>query len=353
MSDIIVNQKNLSRFTKRLQKSLSKNLTQEIPLHLASLILAETFGVDSIHHLQQKLTEETKDETLVIKELIENYFSSNLNTKILGFSIIANDFNDSVSFNISAKSKKYEDEEGFGIFLGENSSYIDKELNNLDLSFDDLDFIKQLVSKLHFNDLPKSLYLGAKLKDFFNIKKRNTYYSFKNSKNFESVTNYGFCESIFVLVEEDFFEKVGAPFTLNNDHYCFIDLNNTNHKFFNDINSGINAITQDTMLLEFKTPINQSSSLIQKSQYKVQGICSHYIYLKNNQKIATTVNLSFSNDINDIKDYFYFLGKNKVNIDKHFNIESIPVNHPYKDKILEGSTDARNILSNNKIKKTK
>ena len=75
--------------------------------------------------------------------------------------------------------------------------------------------------------------------------------------------------------------------------------------------------------------------------------------MKNNQKIATTVNLSFSNEINDIQDYFYFWGQNKVNINTNFNIESIPVNHPYKDKIIEGSTDARNILSNNKIKKTK
>lgn len=353
MSDIIVNQKNLSRFTKRLQKSLSKNLKQEIPLHLASLILAETFGVDSIHHLQQKLTEETKDETLVIKELIENYFSSNLNTKIIGFSIIANDFNDSVSFNISAKSKKYEDEEGFGIFLGENSSYIENELNNLDLSVDDLDFIKQLVSKLHFNDLPKSLYLGAKLKDFFSINKRNSYYSFKNTKNFESVTNYGFCESIFVLVEDDFFEKVGAPFTLNNDHYCFIDLKNTHHKFFYDIESAINSITKNTMLLEFKTPINQSSSLIQKSQHRIQGICSHYIYLKNNEKFATTVNLNHSKEINNINDYFYFYGKNQFNINQNFNIDSIPVNHQYYDEILRGINDARTIASNIKIKKTK
>ena len=63
------------------------------------------------------------------------------------------------------------------------------------------------------------------------------------------------------------------------------------------------------MLLEFKTPINQSSSLIQKSQHRIQGICSHYIYMKNNEKFATTVNLNHSKEINNINDYFYFYEK--------------------------------------------
>jgi len=353
MSDIIINQKNLSRLSKRLQKSLSKNLNQEIPLHLATLIFAETFGVDSIHHLQQKLNQENKDETIIIKEFIENYFSSNLSSNILNFTVIANDFNDSVSFNISAKSKKHADEEGFGIFLGEDSSYIQKELHNLNLSQQDLEFVQELVSKLHFDDLPKSLYLGAKIRKFLNLKQKNTYYSFKNTKKFESVNNYGFCESLFVLVDNDFFEKIGAPFTLDNDYYCFINLNNTQHKFFDDIHSGIDAITQNTMLLEFKTPINQFSSLIKKSNHRIQGICSHYIYMKNNEKFATTVNLNHSKEINNINDYFYFYGKNQFNINKNFNIDSIPVNHPYHDEILRGLNDVKSIFLNNKIKTNK
>ena len=89
MSDITVNKKNLSRLTKRLQKSLNSHLKQDIPLHLASLIFAETFGTDSIHHFQQKIEinnkQDEKDESVLIKEFIENYFKSNPDTKIESF----------------------------------------------------------------------------------------------------------------------------------------------------------------------------------------------------------------------------------------------------------------------------
>ena len=56
---------NLSRFSKCLQKSVEKQLGQKITLTQASLLLANTFGVDSIHHLQKKLESSNTKEHLI------------------------------------------------------------------------------------------------------------------------------------------------------------------------------------------------------------------------------------------------------------------------------------------------
>lgn len=55
MSDIIITEKNLSRFIKRLKNTLEQDLQIQVSHNKASLLLAKTFGVDSLHHLQQKL----------------------------------------------------------------------------------------------------------------------------------------------------------------------------------------------------------------------------------------------------------------------------------------------------------
>ena len=92
MSEIIITSQNLSRFSKRLQKSIEKQLGQQITLTQASLLLANAFGVDSIHHLQKKLessnikeglTINSSAEELDIISFIENYFNTTNNSKIL------------------------------------------------------------------------------------------------------------------------------------------------------------------------------------------------------------------------------------------------------------------------------
>ena len=65
MSEIIITSQNLSRFSKRLQKSIEKQLGQPITLTQANLLLANTFGVDSIHHLQKKLESLNTKENLI------------------------------------------------------------------------------------------------------------------------------------------------------------------------------------------------------------------------------------------------------------------------------------------------
>lgn len=56
MSQIIINKDNISRFNKRLQKSLNKHLNKDIKLSQASQIFSEALGVSSEHELKKILT---------------------------------------------------------------------------------------------------------------------------------------------------------------------------------------------------------------------------------------------------------------------------------------------------------
>lgn len=92
------------------------------------------------------------------------------------------------------------------------------------------------------------------------------------------------------------------------------------------------------MLLEFLTPLNQYSKLVSLSKYRLQGICSYYIYKDKKEIIASTVNNVQSHTIKELKDYFFFLGKVFFNI--HGNQQMLeviyPVNTEHRTKILEG-----------------
>lgn len=55
MSDIIINQDNLSRFSKRLKKAVEKELGTSISLNQATLFIAKMLGNNSIHELQKNL----------------------------------------------------------------------------------------------------------------------------------------------------------------------------------------------------------------------------------------------------------------------------------------------------------
>lgn len=345
MSDIIINEKNLSRFTKRLQKSINVNLNQEIPLNMASLILAQALGVDSIYNLQQKLSIQSHDvetdkptpvttiEFSHIKNFIENYFKTHINSKIVSFS--AGNEENKFTFNMSGFNKFNKDLTGFSIYLGYKSDYITRELSQLDLDKSDIEFINKLVSFLHFDDLPKSLYLGELLKQDLNTSLGA--YSFKFNNSFQEVTNYGLCEKLWVLVKEDFFERVGGSFVLN-DKYCFIDLKNENAQIFKSFEDIEKHIDSQHIALEFLTPINQFSSLIPESEHRIQGICSHYVYLHNDLKLASTVNSSYQKYINSVEDYYYFYGQNVFNItpNKEYLSARLFSNTPYRKEILSG-----------------
>lgn len=359
MSEITINQKNLSRFTKRLQKSLSEHLNQEIPLHLASLIFAETLGVDSIHHLKEKLLQHTEnashllpnDECKKIDNFITHYFSIHHESQLLSFYFFLDDNN--LALSIEAKGKKLNSEEGFSVFFGSTPSYLNNELNRLSLTDKDLEFIHELVSFLHFDDLPLNIYLGERLKQYFKLEP-NSIYDFKMNKEFESITNYGFCEKLYALVGIDFFERKGAPYVLHNDKYIFINLENENVRLFKTFSDAEKHIDNTNMLVEFLTPVNQFSNLVSPSKHKTQGICSHYFYKEKNQLIGVTANIQFKHNINNLEDFHFFFGQNFYNIfgDKSFFNYKLAINHPYRTQILSGF-DSCLIKNQVKIKNSK
>lgn len=334
MSSISITENNISRFNKRLQKSLEKHFSKEIPLHLASLILAETFGLDTVHHLQQKLSEPEQDECEKIKKMIELYLQSNTNIVALSFIYEK----DNISFNVAVKSDKY-GQESFGIFFGKNPSYIEKYLKNLQLNSNDISFINALIRELHFDDIPKNIYLAEKLKEHLKINNHGVY-EFKLNNNLIEITNYAYCEHFFVTVNEDFFERVGASFALNNDKYSSIDLTEEEEvNFYSSFDQAYKKLisSEDIIIMEFLTPLNKLDSN-KDSIYKKEGISSHYLYKEDNQIKASTVNGDFSETIEKIDDYYHFLGTNEFNIDpnKQRVMNKYPVNHPYRIEVEKG-----------------
>lgn len=65
-NEIIINDKNISRYNKRLQKAISETLGQKIKLSEASELLAQVLGMSSAHELkvllEKDLVEEFKDK---------------------------------------------------------------------------------------------------------------------------------------------------------------------------------------------------------------------------------------------------------------------------------------------------
>lgn len=73
-TEIKINEKNLSRYNKRLQKAIEKNLGHKIKLSEASDIFAQVLGMTSLHELQAILEKD------VIKEFKRKINSASLST---------------------------------------------------------------------------------------------------------------------------------------------------------------------------------------------------------------------------------------------------------------------------------
>lgn len=347
MSEIIITSQNLSRFSKRLQKSVEKQLGQKITLTQASLLLANTFGVDSIHHLQKKLESSNTKEHLInnssseeadIISFIEKYFNTNKSSKIFNFSF-SMEYHKKC-FNLSAKSLKYIDIEGFGIYFGEQADYLQKELDRLELTKDDINFINTLKNKMRLDNVPHSVYLGEKIHAILGLKSIDDSYDFKmnHESNYKPISNYGLCEKLFVKVKESFFEETGAPFNFGNDNYAFIDLSDEkNFTFYSTIEESMKNIDKNSIIIEFLTPINQSSTINPKSIYKKQGIASFFIFPSNGNLILSSINTEINQEFKKMNDYYYFLGMKQFKEDSQQNIKHIlPINHPYKDDFING-----------------
>lgn len=82
MSQIIINEENLGRFNKRLQKALNEEQSgnfEKIPLNQASKIFAKALGKDSEHELLTALrlgskNSENKTSEMQVSPTVSNHF---------------------------------------------------------------------------------------------------------------------------------------------------------------------------------------------------------------------------------------------------------------------------------------
>lgn len=364
MSKIAINEENFSKFSKRLKKSLQEKGI-EIPLNEAQILLSKTFGFDSVYNFQKELKKEKieeKEEAIQIKDFIEAYFKNNIETKIKSFSFFK-DSDQTVSncFSIVGETIKKEDQEGFGLYFSWKitEEQIDDMIRNLDLTEKDKEFIKILVEKMETQNRPKNAYINLRLEEIFELsnKKEGVYSFFENSKMvFEPVNNYGYCRKAYALVDEDFFERNGAPYVLNGEDYCFIDLKNEkNVVLFDDPITALKELDKkeikkmNKMVIEFLTPKNQYSNLVQKSEFNKQGICSWFCFIDVNtnvQKILRSSSFLISKPMEKESDFHYFLGKLHAQKDHSFNkykieyvMPRIPVNSSFRNDFLNGLKD--------------
>lgn len=78
-NNIVINQENISKLTKRLKKSLDQNFNQKTPLYQAKNIFAQMLGKSSLHELQENLKTiknnniDNKNYIIEYGEYIESY----------------------------------------------------------------------------------------------------------------------------------------------------------------------------------------------------------------------------------------------------------------------------------------
>lgn len=181
MSDIIITSENLSRFNKRLQKSLKKQFNQEVPLHVASTLFANALGVDGEFQLKKNLEAPvvankniSEPYNIKAKNLITeltDYFKNNpTQLSSVNLAYIYKD----LAINIVSQSTKYDEEEGFGLYFGDNpSTYLEKELVNLQHSKEDKKFLEYICNTYFTADLAENLFLGSRLSKMYNLDYEN------------------------------------------------------------------------------------------------------------------------------------------------------------------------------------
>ena len=141
-TEIKINDKNLSRYTKRLQKVISEHLGQEIKLNEAANLLAQVLGADSSFELNKILT---KDIIAEFKEKIKDSKLSSLDKIIL------------VTTQIQKMMLNTKAEFWYAIFTengGDSSPFIGKpEFNGIEIYSDYIGF-----TPFDYNPVPEDDY---------------------------------------------------------------------------------------------------------------------------------------------------------------------------------------------------
>lgn len=368
MSSIKINEKNLSRFTKRLQKSIEKNLGHAVSLNVASLIFSQSLGSNSFYDLQQIL--KVRDSEPII-DFINKYFQENLDSRILSFDTRLDMFTKMIKFNFTAFVQANNDIGGLSIFISQAQENLSYELKKFSLLPKDRDFLENLVTLLNFNDMKKNLSIGYEIQQELNIvdnngRDENSYYSFKKNEKYTAINNYGICENFIVLLKKNFLEKLNENNKDNHRYYSLINLENEEVVFFESIQQALPYLSEETVLLDFITLLGGSS-------YKKQGLCHYSIYKEGDKSYATIINnvkenlmkenggiysvdyhAKKSKILHSMGDYYYFTGMlQAANMSECIDPSLVPpeVNHPYYKEFVDGYYFAQNKVEVKKLLK--
>lgn len=178
MSNITITTENLNRFNKRLQKALQKHFNQDVPLHIASTLFANALGVDGEFQLKKNLDIPTqvsknisdpytnKAQSLV-DELTEYFKKHSSKLSSISITYIYKD----LAINIVSASKEFTDEEeGFGIYFGDNpNKYLEKELSIIEHSSEDKQFLEHICKTYFTEDIAENIFLGSRIAKIYNL----------------------------------------------------------------------------------------------------------------------------------------------------------------------------------------
>lgn len=333
MSDIVINNKNLSRFSKRLKKSILSNHGVEISLNESYQLIANMLGSDSLYNLQKKLELElqvqSKDDADSLIELIQNYFNNNEDSLITDFCFTSvESYQSSInSISVGMYSAQYKnDKVGFNLSFGMNRDFLNHQLDRkeyivkldreeyiVNLLDKDKEFLRK-VSELMLEDKVKSLNLGNQLKERLKLTSNGncSMHYFKEESDYVHLTNIGPCKKNYVLVNKDYFERIGAPFVHFTDEIHYIDLTKEQELMvFGNLTDALQKMNKEHLLLEYLTLKTATNNK------KLKGYSTYYLYYDNNTlKLSTVSGKNYI--LSEIKNAKY---KNKEIKNRYTNLQ--------------------------------
>lgn len=338
MSDITITQANLSRFNKRLQKSLSSHFKQDIPLHTAADMLAQAVGVKNDFELKQKLNSinnaeknqsDGVDLSLKIhwsqaykgaaKQLLEEltqYFKTH-ETQLKSLHISS--FEGCPFISILGKSKKYDDE-GFGIYFNDKNplNTLDKEIKIIHFLPSDYEFLKNICEKYFTDDRDENAFLGFQVKKQLGIKDNESYKIYQKISSTREIVNFGFVTEKFMVVPSDYLQKNECPYILNQEKWC--EITNADYPIYDSFQNALQNRKGNNLILQCCTLVNNTGN-------RKNSIFSYFLYTEDDRLFFKGVSedtLPFPyNKPEDFISFQGYLAKEQMFLNAHSNPYSV------------------------------
>lgn len=235
-----ITQDNLSKFNKRLHKALKEVMGDKVSLSQAAELFARAAGFQTLHDLQNHLggtpdnisvksVSQVNDNAhaawiQLINADIRKYVDTNPTSNIRHWTWAKND--QSYSLNIEG------DDASFGLFLGDNVlSYVHKELEHLNATEDDQNFIFNLACRFP-KDPIEAKKLGLSVAQVCKLPfMRDGFYSIVRAKKYTTapgnfpkykmIANFGEALQKFAVAPSKDFEAIAA---FSNNQKQYVDI---------------------------------------------------------------------------------------------------------------------------------